>query len=164
VSYGVAVGLVYGVSSLAIKGVSARLDPGDLAGTVVALPASPYPYLLLVTGATGLILSQTALQRCRASLVVPVCTTTSCLYTATLGSLAFGESLPEDPLRLALRIAGAALAVAVLLSLPSSGQPGPADAPADVARPPVAPLPEAAPGRTSLVKTPPAKDVSHEPR
>ncbi|MFD3513719.1 hypothetical protein [Streptomyces sp. NPDC058657] len=120
VPYGVAVGLVYGVSSLAIKGVSAHLDAHDLPGTLTAVLSSPYPYLLLVTGATGLVLSQTALQRCRASLVVPVCTTTSCLYTATLGSLAFGESLPDDPLRLALRVAGAVLAVAVLLALPST--------------------------------------------
>lgn len=126
VPYGVAVGLVYGVSSLAIKGVSAYLDPHDLLGTLTAVLSSPYPYLLLVTGATGLVLSQTALQRCRASLVVPVCTTTSCLYTATLGSVAFGESLPDDPLHLTLRVAGAALAVAVLLALPStSAHPAP---------------------------------------
>ncbi|GAA3487347.1 hypothetical protein GCM10018987_14260 [Streptomyces cremeus] len=125
VPYGVAVGLVYGVSSLAIKGLSALFDAGNLPGTVTAVLTSPYPYLLLVTGGTGLVLSQTALQRCRASLVVPVCTTTSCLYTATLGSLAFGESLPGEPLRLVLRVAGAALAVAVLLSLSSYEQPSP---------------------------------------
>ncbi|MCX5203302.1 DMT family transporter [Streptomyces sp. NBC_00237] len=123
VAYGVAVGLVYGVSSLAIKGVSALFDAADLTGTVVAVLSSPYPYLLLVTFGTGLILSQTALQRCRASLVVPVCTTTSCLYTATLGSIAFGESFPDDPLRLTLRVAGAVLAVAVLLTLPSNEAP-----------------------------------------
>ncbi|GHA17718.1 membrane protein [Streptomyces spiroverticillatus] len=125
VPYGVAVGFVYGVSSLAIKGVSALFDAGDLPGTVTAVLTSPYPYLLLVTGGTGLVLSQTALQRCRASLVVPVCTTTSCLYTATLGSVAFGESLPGDPLRLVLRVVGAALAVAVLLSLSTHEQPSP---------------------------------------
>ncbi|HET6861065.1 MAG TPA: hypothetical protein VFH94_28705 [Streptomyces sp.] len=128
VEYGAAVGLVYGVSSLAIKGVSAHLttdtldDPG---GAVLDLLASPYPYLLLITGATGLVLSQSALQRCRASLIVPVCTTVSCLFTAVLGTLAFGESLPDDPLRLALRVAGATLAVAVLLTLTAQPAPEP---------------------------------------
>ncbi|MEU9982874.1 hypothetical protein [Streptomyces sp. NPDC050856] len=117
IAYAVAVGLIYGVSSLAIKGVSARLAPDAPLTSALALAATPYPYLLLVTGAGGLVLSQTALQRCRASLVVPVCTTTSCLYTATLGTLAFGESLPEDPLRLALLLCGAGLAVSVLLAL-----------------------------------------------
>ncbi|MER7573718.1 hypothetical protein [Streptomyces sp. NPDC126514] len=123
VEYGVAVGLLYGVSSLAIKGVSSRLTADGLGGALVGLLRSPYPYLLLFTGAFGLVMSQAALQRCRASLIVPVCTTVTCLYTAVLGTLSFGEALPEDPLRLALRLAGIALAVAVLLSMPRHDQP-----------------------------------------
>ncbi|MFF4268604.1 hypothetical protein [Streptomyces sp. NPDC001536] len=118
VEYGVAVGLLYGVSSLAIKGVSSYLTSSGLGGAVVDLLQSPYPYLLLFTGAFGLVMSQAALQRCRASLIVPVCTTVTCLFTAVLGTLSFGEALPHDPLRLALRLAGTALAVSVLLSMP----------------------------------------------
>ncbi|GAB2842539.1 hypothetical protein GCM10027074_06260 [Streptomyces deserti] len=118
VEYGVAVGLLYGVSSLAIKGVSGYLTTGGLGGALLDVLRSPYPYLLLFTGAFGLVMSQAALQRCRASLIVPVCTTVTCLYTAVLGTLSFGEALPEEPLRLALRVAGTALAVAVLLSMP----------------------------------------------
>ncbi|MBT2396635.1 DMT family transporter [Streptomyces sp. ISL-100] len=120
VEYGVAVGFVYGVSSLAIKGVSAHLTTATLedpAGAALTVLTSPYPYLLLITGATGLLLSQTALQRCRASLIVPVCTTTSCLYTAVAGTFAFGESLPDDPLLLALHLTGATLAITALLTL-----------------------------------------------
>ncbi|MFF3493791.1 DMT family transporter [Streptomyces sp. NPDC002795] len=124
VEYGVAVGLLYGVSSLAIKGVSGVLPD------VPALFASPYPYLLLCTGAFGLVMSQAALQRCRASLIVPVCTTVTCLFTAVLGTLAFGESLPHEPVPLALRVTGTALAVAVLLLMPKH------DAPQEPAREP----------------------------
>ncbi|NNN36333.1 hypothetical protein HLK59_39465 [Streptomyces sp. S3(2020)] len=122
VEYGVAVGLLYGVSSLAIKGVSSCLTSSGLGGAVVGLLKSPYPYLLLFTGAFGLVMSQAALQRCRASLIVPVCTTVTCLFTAVLGTLSFGEALPHDPLRLALRLAGTALAVSVLLSMPKHDQ------------------------------------------
>lgn len=118
VEYGVAVGLLYGVSSLAIKGVSSYLTTDELGSALLGLLRSPYPYLLLFTGAFGLIMSQAALQRCRASLIVPVCTTVTALFTAVLGTLAFGEPLPEEPLRLALRIAGTALAVSVLLAMP----------------------------------------------
>jgi hypothetical protein len=118
VEYGVAVGLLYGVSSLAIKGVSGHLSARGVGGAVVDVLRSPYPYLLLVTGAFGLVMSQAALQRCRASLIVPVCTTVTCLFTAVLGTLSFGEALPEDPLRLTLRVAGTALAVTVLLTMP----------------------------------------------
>ncbi|MFI6767937.1 DMT family transporter [Streptomyces sp. NPDC050355] len=118
VPYGVAVGLLYGVSSLAIKGVSGLLTTDDIAGAAAQLLRSPYPYLLLFTGATGLILSQTALQRCRASVIVPVCTTVTCVFTVACGTVAFGEPLPADPLRLALRLGGTAVAVTVLLALP----------------------------------------------
>ncbi|MGW2230416.1 hypothetical protein [Streptomyces formicae] len=118
VEYGVAVGLLYGVSSLAIKGVSSYLTTEGIGGALVGLLRSPYPYLLLFTGAFGLVMSQAALQRCRASLIVPVCTTVTSLFTAVLGTLAFGEALPHEPVRLALRIAGTVLAVCVLLAMP----------------------------------------------
>ncbi|MGW0334762.1 DMT family transporter [Streptomyces sp. NPDC003011] len=118
VEYGVAVGLLYGVSSLAIKGMSSYLTSSGFGDAVLGLLRSPYPYLLLITGAFGLIMSQAALQRCRASLIVPVCTTVTCLFTAVLGTLSFGEALPQEPLRLALRLSGIVLAVAVLLSMP----------------------------------------------
>ena len=128
VEYGVAVGLLYGVSSLAIKGVSGHLTTRGRRGRGLrpaALPVSVPP--ALHRRVTGLVLSQTALQRCRASLIVPVCTTVTCLFTAALGTFVFGESLPEDPLRLALRLGGTALAVSVLLMLPRHDEPPTAD-------------------------------------
>lgn len=118
VVYAVAIGLVYGVSSLAIKGVSGHLATAGLGDAVPALLVSPYPYLLLLTGACGLVLSQTALQRCRASLIVPVCTTVTCVFGVAAGTVAFGEPLPQDPLRLVLCLGGTALALAVVLTLP----------------------------------------------
>ncbi|MEN3582985.1 DMT family transporter [Streptomyces sp. ZYX-F-203] len=122
VVHGVAVGLVYGVSSLAIKGLSGHQPTDGGWGAVVPVVLrSPYPYLLLVTGALGLVMSQVALQRCRASLIVPVCTTVSCLYAAVVGTLAFGEALPEDPALLALRLGGTLLGLVVLLTLPAPG-------------------------------------------
>ncbi|MGH4028066.1 hypothetical protein ACQB60_03905 [Actinomycetota bacterium Odt1-20B] len=133
VEYGVAVGLLYGVSSLAIKGVSSYLTTENLGSAVGHLFRSPYPYLLLFTGAFGLVMSQAALQRCRASLIVPVCTTVTSLFTAVLGTLAFGEALPHEPVRLALRIGGTALAVSVLLAMPKH------DAPPATPQPPTTP-------------------------
>ncbi|GGK77917.1 hypothetical protein GCM10010094_43910 [Streptomyces flaveus] len=145
VEYGVAVGLLYGVSSLAIKGVSSYLTTDGLGGAVLDLLVSPYPYILMFTGAFGLIMSQAALQRSRASLIVPVCTTVTCLFTAGLGTLAFGEALPEDPVRLALRLGGTALAVSVLLAMPKHDPPAkPEPRPSDPT-PPSEPEPEPPP-------------------
>ncbi|MET7637967.1 DMT family transporter [Streptomyces sp. NPDC005438] len=126
VPYGVSVGFLYGVSSLAIKGVAGLLHLDDLGGTLSSLLSSPYPYLLLCTGSSGLVLSQTALQRCRASLLVPVCTTVTFLFTVITGTVAFSEPLPHEPFRLALRLGGAAMAVTVLLALPRH-EPDPED-------------------------------------
>ncbi|WP_240437117.1 hypothetical protein [Streptomyces sporangiiformans] len=148
VEYGVAVGLLYGVSSLAIKGVSSHLTTTDFGGAVLDVLRSPYPYLLLFTGAFGLVMSQAALQRSRASLIVPVCTTVTCLFTAVLGTLAFGEALPEDPVRLALRLGGTALAVSVLLAMPKHDPPKPEPSqsePPPELEPPSAPSPEPQP-------------------
>ena len=123
VPYGAAVGFLYGVSSLAIKGVAGLLDISDLTGSIGPVLTSPYPYILLVTGSSGLVLSQTALQRCRASLIVPVCTTVTFLFTVAAGTIAFDEPLPEDPFRLALRLGGSVLAVSVLLTMPRHDEP-----------------------------------------
>ncbi|WP_435971497.1 hypothetical protein [Streptomyces sp. Qhu_M48] len=134
IGYGVAVGLLYGVSSLAIKGAAGRLTGAGVGEVTRALFGSPYPYLLLFTAGAGLVMSQTALQRCRASLIVPVCTTVTALFTAVAGTLAFGERLPDDPLLLSLRVAGTVLALSVLLAMDRHDPPtGDTAAPAPAA-------------------------------
>nr|WP_238783244.1 hypothetical protein [Streptomyces monomycini] len=161
VPYGVAVGLLYGVSSLAIKGVSGLLSAHDPAGVVRDVFTSPYPYLLLFTGAVGLVLSQTALQRCRASLIVPVCTTVTCVFTAACGTVAFGEPLPSDPLRLGLRLGGTAVAVLVLLALPRQDAPPPEPEPAPETE--LAPAPAPAPASDASSPSPSAPSQGAEP-
>ncbi|MGI5468572.1 DMT family transporter [Streptomyces sp. CA-132043] len=150
VPYGVAIGLLYGVSSLAIKGLAGLPEAADGAGPGVAWPsdvrtalsaltalgATPYPYLLVCTGTAGLVLSQAALQRCRASLLVPVCSAVSGVVAVVCGTVAFGEPLPADPVRLALRLGGTALALAALLAL-DRRPPPPPPAPEPSARAPV---------------------------
>ncbi|WP_258053128.1 DMT family transporter [Streptomyces sp. Ru73] len=159
VSYGVAIGLLYGVSSLAIKGLAGLPEaagafatgggrPPDLHALLAAFPAlwaTPYPYLLLCTGAAGLVLSQAALQRCRASLLVPVCTAVSGVFAVVCGTVAFGEPLPGDPVRLVLRLGGTALALGALLAM-DRGAPPATPAPA-----PSAPAPAVVSGRTVSV-------------
>ncbi|WP_063759981.1 DMT family transporter [Streptomyces sclerotialus] len=159
VPYGVAVGLLYGVSSLAIKGLAGLPEategtgardiwpPGvpEVLAAFGALWATPYPYLLLGTGAAGLVLSQAALQRCRASLLVPVSSAVSGVFAVVCGTLAFGEPLPGDPVRLVLRLGGTAVALAALLALdrrPPPSTPAPA---------PSAPAPAVVSGRTVSV-------------
>ncbi|HEV2369130.1 MAG TPA: DMT family transporter, partial [Acidimicrobiales bacterium] len=69
--FGMAAGLVYGVASLATKAVSAQLEKAGIVHGIPHVLGSPYVYLLGASSALGLVLFQTGLQRCHASVVVP---------------------------------------------------------------------------------------------
>jgi drug/metabolite transporter (DMT)-like permease len=119
VPYAVASGLLYGVATLAIKAMSGivaqhgRLD----AGLLLAVAASPFPYVTLGCSALGMLIFQTGLQRCRASIVGPVSNITGSVYFIVIGTWLFGERLPADPAKLALRLGGIILAAAVVVLL-----------------------------------------------
>jgi multidrug transporter EmrE-like cation transporter len=133
VAFGIATGLLYGVAALAIKGLSGTLAHHDgIGGTLVALLTSPYPYVMAVCSAAGLLLFQTALQRCRISIVAPVSNVLGSVYFIVAGTWLFHEQLPSDPVRLALRLGGILVAcgVVVLLSRqPDPAQPAPSTGP-----------------------------------
>jgi len=133
VAFGIATGLLYGVAALAIKGLSGTLAHHDgIGGTLVALLTSPYPYVMAVCSAAGLLLFQTALQRCRISIVAPVSNVLGSVYFIVAGTWLFHERLPSDPVRLALRLGGILVAcgVVVLLSRqPDPAQPAPSTGP-----------------------------------
>jgi drug/metabolite transporter (DMT)-like permease len=123
VSFGIATGLLYGVAALAIKGLSGTLLHGHgVAGTVLTLLSSPYPYVMAACSAAGLLLFQTALQRCRISIVAPVSNVLGSVYFIAAGTWLFHERLPADPVRLALRVGGILVACGVVVLL--SRQPG----------------------------------------
>ena len=125
VAFGIATGLLYGVAALAIKGLSGTLVHGrGIGGTVATLLTSPYPYVMAVCSAAGLLLFQTALQRCRISIVAPVSNVLGSVYFIVAGTWLFHERLPSDPVRLALRLGGILVACGVVVLL--SRQPDPA--------------------------------------
>lgn len=129
VLYGAASGLLYGGAALQTKGVAGLLAGGSprFVGRMVI---SPYPYLYLLLSGAALLLFQTGLQRGRAAIVVPVSSVVTSVYAVLAGTAVFGEPLPADPVRLALRAAGFAAAIAVVALMPThdsdgSGEPGP---------------------------------------
>jgi drug/metabolite transporter (DMT)-like permease len=123
VSYGVATGLLYGVAALAIKALSGALLGGHgITGKVLALLSSPYLYMMAACSAAGLLLFQTALQRCRISIVAPVSNVLGSIYFLIAGTWLFHERLPADPVQLTLRLVGIVVACCVVALL--SRQPG----------------------------------------
>lgn len=122
VSYGFGAGLLYGVAALAIKAMSGILTQNhDAVRTAVAFVSSPYLYVMFGCSAAGLALFQTALQRCRASIVVPVSNITGSVYFMVAGTWLFREHLPSDPAQLGLRLTGIVAVCSVLILLPKQG-------------------------------------------
>jgi len=119
VSYAVASGLFYGVATLAIKAMAGSVGQhgGVDASLLLAIAASPYPYVTVACSALGMLIFQTGLQRCRVSIVGPVSNITGSVFFIVAGTWLFGEQLPADPMRLALRLAGIVLAGAVVIVL-----------------------------------------------
>src|SRR5258708_5370252 len=124
VSYGVATGLLYGVAALAIKALSGvLLHRHGVAAILIAVVSSPSLYVMAACSAVGLLLFQTALQRCRISIVAPVSNVLGSIYFIVVATWLFHERLPSDPALLALRLVGILIAgcVVVLLSRQGAG-------------------------------------------
>jgi drug/metabolite transporter (DMT)-like permease len=139
VAFGLGTGLMYGVAALGIKGLSGVfVQHQPLARLVVGAAESPYLYMLGCCALAGFALFQAALQRCRASIVVPVNNIAGSVYFVVVGSWLFHEHLPTDPVRLALRLGGILAAGSVLILLPKQAS---TSAPATPRRPPPPPLP-----------------------
>lgn len=117
---GLATGLLYGMSGLGLKGLSGELAHRSLPSMLAVLPFSPYLYLILGSSAGGMALFQTALQRSRASVVIPSSNVAGSCYVLVLGTWLFHESLPTDPMAFTLRVGGFAVAVLALVIQPST--------------------------------------------
>jgi multidrug transporter EmrE-like cation transporter len=124
---------------------------GGLAGLALAVLTSPYPYLTVACSAIALLIFQTGLQRCRVSIVGPVSNITGSIFFMIAGTWLFSERLPANPVELALRLGGIALAGAAVVVL--SRQPA-ATPPTGVPAASAAPSGEAGPaGGAAAVRT-----------
>ena len=115
---GIGTGLLYGVSALSSKGLSAVVGHHHtIVGLVVAVLSSPYLYLLGACSAFAMLLYQAALQACRASILIPTSSVVSSGFFLVAGTWLFHEQLPASPVKLAFRLAGTAAAVLTIFIL-----------------------------------------------
>lgn len=112
---GVAAGFAQGSAGLQGKGLGGLLIDHGLWNAVVPALLSPYPYLYAVGWAVGIVLFQTSLQRSRASITAPVSNVAGNVFMVVMGTVLFGERLPDDPAMLALRVSGFALTLMVIV-------------------------------------------------
>lgn len=112
---GAAAGLAQGSAGLHGKGLGGLLAEHGVLGAIVPALLSPFPYLYAVGWAVGLVLFQTSMQRARASITAPVSSVVGNVFMVVAGTILFNESLPEDPVMLALRVGGFALTLIVIV-------------------------------------------------
>lgn len=111
---GGAAGLAQGVAGLQGKGVGGLLADHGLLDAVVPVLLSPFPYLYALGWAVGIALFQTSMQRSRASVTAPAANVVGNVFMVAAGTAVFAETLPAEPLPLALRAGGFALTLAVV--------------------------------------------------
>ena len=104
--YGLAAGLLYGVASLATKGASTLVVQHGLWHSIPSILTSVYPYVFVVFSVLGMLIYQMGLQRARISVVGTMSDVICSTYLVAVGMIVFGESLPQDPVTLALRLGG----------------------------------------------------------
>ncbi|MCP3014128.1 hypothetical protein NGM33_12365 [Nocardiopsis dassonvillei] len=112
---GAAAGFAQGSAGLQGKGLGGLLADHGLWDAIVPALLSPYPYLYAVGWAVGIVLFQTSLQRSRTSITAPVSNVVGNVFMVVMGTILFGERLPDDPVMLALRVGGFALTLVVVV-------------------------------------------------
>ncbi len=143
IAFGLGSGLFYGVAALGTKGASTVVARHGVLASVPRLLASPYPYLFVAASLLGLLAFQTGLQRARVGVVAPLSSVVASAYVVAAGMALFGESLPHDATRTALRLVGFAgvLAGTALLAGAGAGATPVAAAPLPGSEPVPAPGP-----------------------
>ena len=115
---GLAAGLLWGASDVAIKALSGRLD--DLGGMVLLHPLA---LVILTLSLVGLVVSARSLQLGPAVAVIAITSAAANVTTIASGPIVFGEPMPETGGGMALRIIAFAL-----VCLAAALTPGPSEA------------------------------------
>lgn len=103
---GLAAGLLWGASDVAIKALSDSLDGG-----AVAVLAHPLAAVIAALSLAGLLVSAGSLQLGPAVPVIAVTSAAANVWTIASGPIVFGEPLPDDTLGLTLRLVAFALVI-----------------------------------------------------
>lgn len=104
--FGVGAGLLYGVASLATKGASTYVVKEGVVRSLPVIFSSAYPYLFAGFSVLALVLYQSGIQRSRFSVVGAMSDVVASTYVVGVGTVVFGESLPQSSMDAVLRYGG----------------------------------------------------------
>ena len=103
-------GIAFGLGSLYAKALTDTFS-SDPQAPVLAILASPWIYLTIITNLAGLILLQNSFHSARGIIAMPLSSACSNVVPIVGGIIAFGEHLPSDPISATLRLAAFTLTI-----------------------------------------------------
>ena len=114
----IASGIALGFAGLYTKPLADRLaGTPDFVALALALIASPYTYLTIVTNVAGLVMLQNSFAMGRGIIAMPLSSAISNVIPIAGGIVAFGERLPDDPFAAAMRAGAFVLTIAASAAL-----------------------------------------------
>lgn len=120
VAYGISAGMCAGVAEAGARGIAAVWSDRE---SVLAVAASPYPYLVLGMAGITLIQLQIALQRCRLGIVAIIIAVTGRAVLVVSSTVLYDEPWPAEAGPLALRWGGFALVLLAVTAFPRHERP-----------------------------------------
>ncbi len=119
---GVAAGLLWGASDVAIKALTGHFEDG-----IVATFLNPFVLVVIIASLVGMTVSARSLQIGPAVAVITVTAAAANITTIASGSVVFDEPFPDEPLSIAVRVGAFILViVAAALTPPrAEGEPDP---------------------------------------
>jgi len=105
-------GVAFGLGGLFTKAMTMDFAAHQSLALGVRIISTPYSYLATAANLSGLVLLQNSFHAARGIVALPISSAISNLVPIAGGLLAFGESLPADPIAAALRIASFGLTIA----------------------------------------------------
>jgi hypothetical protein len=121
VAYGLSIGTLTGIGEVAVKGLAMLYESG-VRDPMVYL-TEPYAYVILAGPGLAIFQIQIALQRCRMVILFSVGTVMAQVYMLAMAPLLYGESWPNEPMWVVLRLAGLVLAVSAFVFYPRYDDP-----------------------------------------
>ena len=116
---GIAAGLLFTVSHIAVKAIAHHSEGG-----VVAVLATPFPYLVVACGVVAFFASARSLQIGDAVAVIAVTSIAGNASSMPAGVLVFGDTLGSDALQVALRVIAFAVVIVAAALIPAPARAG----------------------------------------
>ncbi|HVC45129.1 MAG TPA: hypothetical protein VND20_09950 [Candidatus Binataceae bacterium] len=112
VAAAIASGIAFGMASLYTKALTDSFMAAPGQAVLLRVFANPWTYAASAANITGLVMLQNSFCAARGIIAMPLSSACSNIVPIVGGMIAFGESLPADPLAAALRLGAFALTVA----------------------------------------------------